>query len=236
MQFLVAFAQEEARGFFRNVQSLRRTGHTVTSVFELRDHEMRPSDYDFMGRWLAQTWTIPVTRPAPRVVTQELPALTTDILGKLTTFWTRFVTEPDSIQDARRAHLREVVIPVGDERPSILMADVPMLAAQYPSVAADLKAAGLTAEQHDQYRLAFLSAVIANRAMHGMKFTGFVGPGGMPFPVPQEMIDKINQENAGGPSPIALRAGSVQEHNLDFLLAHEKEWHALEQTHVLYVQ
>jgi hypothetical protein len=59
---------------------------------------------------------------------------------------------------ARRAHLREVVVPVGTERPSVVMMDLPALAAQYPSVAADLKQAGLTAQQHDALRVALVNA------------------------------------------------------------------------------
>ena len=52
-------------------------------------------------------------------------------------------------------------MPVGTERPSVWMADMPALAAQYPSVAASLRAVGLTPQQHEAYRVALLSAMVA---------------------------------------------------------------------------
>jgi hypothetical protein len=40
------------------------------------------------------------------------------------------------------------------------MTDMAALAARYPTVAADLQAAGLTATQHDAYRVALISALV----------------------------------------------------------------------------
>ena len=78
-----------------------------------------------------------------------------------------FFIQPDSMRVggdgglrtiARQAHLREVIVPVGQERPVLVMTDMAVLAARYPSVAANLKASGLTAPQHDAYRVALASA------------------------------------------------------------------------------
>ena len=55
-------------------------------------------------------------------------------------------------------------MPFVEPSPSLVMADMPALAAQYPSVAADLKAAGLTAQQHDAYRVARASATFIDAA------------------------------------------------------------------------
>ena len=42
------------------------------------------------------------------------------------------------------------------------MVDMAALAAQYPSVAADLAKAGLTAQQHDAYRVALVTAYVTD--------------------------------------------------------------------------
>src|SRR5881394_1430623 len=84
----------------------------------------------------------------------------------MTIFWQSFMQEPDSIvTTALRAHLREVLMPVGEAPPSIVMVDIAALAAQYPSVAADLKKAGLTAAQHEAYRVALASAVFLHATL-----------------------------------------------------------------------
>jgi hypothetical protein len=46
---------------------LRQRGYTVKHVVSFRDHTFEPEDYDFMGRWLHESWTIPdpAFRPAP---------------------------------------------------------------------------------------------------------------------------------------------------------------------------
>lgn len=69
------------------------------------------------------------------------------------------------IQRARVAHLREVVVPLGSEKLSVFMTDMPALAAQFPTVAADLRAAGLTPKEHDSYRVALLSRMLATQAV-----------------------------------------------------------------------
>lgn len=146
------------------VRQLRDEGHPVALVVGMRGHEHQLEDYDFFGHWLQESWA--TSTPAARaVVADPLPLLTADALTRLTAFWTGFAKESDSIRTtARRAHLREVVVPVAEERPSVWLMDVAALAARYPSVAADLRQAGLTAQQHDDYRLALISAVIVKHA------------------------------------------------------------------------
>ena len=82
------------------------------------------------------------------------------MLTAMTTFWTRFMQLPDSIRvTAWWAHQREVDFPyIQGRRSTLLMVDMPAMAAQYPSVAAALKAAGLTAQQHEASLLAIASA------------------------------------------------------------------------------
>jgi hypothetical protein len=140
---------------------MRQKGYRVTHAFGFRLHGHQHESYDHVGRWLQQTWETSDTaaRPAPRVIADPLPELTAKVLTKMTAFWAGFVTEPDSIRIiGRQYHLRDVVVPVGTERPVVVMVDMAALAAAYPSVAANLKAAGLTAKEHDAYRVALASA------------------------------------------------------------------------------
>lgn len=165
VEFFLDAGFPEFDGKLRAALQLRQDGHPVKVVVGFRSHEHQVEDYDFYGRWLQESWAMPnpAARPAPQVVADPLPVLTTEVLTQMTAFWTRFQQEPDSIRTtARRAHLREVVVPIGEERPSVWMVDVPALAAKYPSVAAALKTAGLTARQHEAYRIALLSARVTN--------------------------------------------------------------------------
>ena len=162
VEFFLVAGYGESGGNFRAAQELRRAGHPVKVGIRLRGHEHQIEDYDFLGRWFQESWAMPnpAARPAPSVVAEPLPLLTTQVISQMTAFWTSFLKEPDSIRKvARRAHLREVVVPVGEERPTVVMTDMPALAARYPSVAAALKQAGLTAEQHEAYRVALISAM-----------------------------------------------------------------------------
>jgi hypothetical protein len=96
------------------------------------------------------------------VVADPLPALTSDVMTKMIAFWTSFAQEPDSIRaTARRATLHEVVVPVGTAKPIVWMSNMPALAKKYPSVAADLKKAGMTAEQEQAYRVALISVQVS---------------------------------------------------------------------------
>jgi hypothetical protein len=74
------------------------------------------------------------------------------------TFWAAFAKEPDSIRaTARRATLHDVAVPVGKSQGSVWITDMAKLAAKYPSVAADLKSAGLTAKDEDAIRVTLIS-------------------------------------------------------------------------------
>ena len=142
---------------------LRRAGHPVKVVLGFRGHGPQVEVFESMWQWLHGSWTMPTpaTRPLPKVVADPMPVLTAKALTRLTAFWASFAKEQDSIRTtARREYLREVAVPVGNERSSAIMVDMSALAARYPSVAADLKQAGLTAKQHDAYRVALLSAQI----------------------------------------------------------------------------
>lgn len=159
-EYYVADGLLENAANFRLVRRLRDHGYTVKHTFQFRDHDWQYEDYDFLGHWLQESWAIPDpgARPAPPVF-GDPPQLTVESMTHMTAFWTRFMQEPDSIKTAaRRTHVREVAVPVGKERVSIVMVDMPALAAQYPSVAAAFKAAGLTPQQHDGYRAALASA------------------------------------------------------------------------------
>jgi len=128
-------------------------------LMNFRGLDPREEDYDFWGQWLHASWTPSATATAPVALASESPSrLTADMLKQMTTFWTRFMQEPESIRTtARRAHLREVSnYGVMGDNHAVLMTDMAALAAKYPSVAADLQTAGLTAEQHDAYRLSLL--------------------------------------------------------------------------------
>lgn len=153
----------ESHATFLAAQALRQQGHRVTLAFGFHNHGHNWETYDAVGRWLQESWAHPnpADRLRPAVLDDSLPLLTTDVLAKLTAFWRRFLQEPDEVLMAgRREHLRDVVVPVGGELPQVAMTDMAALAARYPSVAAALKAAGLTAEEHDRYRVALASLAV----------------------------------------------------------------------------
>ncbi len=141
------------------VQQLRDRGYTTTFHIELRHHSHEYEGYDYIGYWLQQRWGLPnpVARPTPQTF-GEPPLLTEDVLAKMATFWNGFMQEPDSIKiTARRELIREILLPVGKAQVSSSMVNMPALAAKYPSVAAAFKAAQLTPEQHEAYRVALVS-------------------------------------------------------------------------------
>jgi hypothetical protein len=134
----------------------RRTEHAANELDFQPHHEFQYEDVDFMGRWLQESWAMPdpARRPAP-VNFGASPLLTVHVMQQMTAFWRWFMQQPDSIRTvARRAHEREVALAVGDVQVSTLMTDMSVLAAQFPSVAAEFKAVGLTPRQHDAYRAA----------------------------------------------------------------------------------
>jgi hypothetical protein len=158
-EYFIAGGLLENVADFWGIQKVRDQGYPVTYTLQFRGHSHAPEEYDFMGHWLLETWDTPNSaRPAPASF-GDTAVLTEAVMTKLTTFWHRFQQEPDSIKTtARRAHIREVRLSAGTYKVSTLMVDMPALAAQYPSVAADLTAAGLTPKEHEVYRIALASA------------------------------------------------------------------------------
>jgi hypothetical protein len=228
-QFLLTFGIPESHDCFKEGLALRQDGHPVKEVIGLRGHDSEAEDWDLMGHWLQESWGMPDprARPAPSVVTNAVPLLTTEVVKKMTTFWGRFMNEPDSIRKtARLAHLREVVVPVAEERLSVLMVDMPALAAKYPSVAADLKEAGLTARQHDAYRIALTSARIADFVVHGPIAGGPHGDiPGMPPKISKiidKALDSLDRLDSSGKSPVSIDATSVLGKNLEFTVTHSE--------------
>jgi hypothetical protein len=113
-----------------------------------------------MWRWLHESWTVPdsaAQTPARPPIDSGL-VLTTEAVTQLATFWKSFLEEPDSIRRTAGENLKEVFIPVGQELMSLMTVDVAALAAKYPSISADLRAARLTARQAEACRLALISA------------------------------------------------------------------------------
>lgn len=207
----------------QEVRPLLRAGYRVKHISSVRGHSHTWEMYDFLGQWLQKSWATPdpALRPAPKVIEGPLPVLTTEALAQMTTFWTRFTQEPDSIRTtARRAHLREVLVPVGEEqeRPSTVMVDMAALATQYPSVTAALNQAGLTARQHDAYRLALFSALL-------FLSQGQLGAGKL-WASPGITVTK-------GDSVLpALKGDEALAKNIAFLVAHPDEVQALADTHI----
>ncbi len=167
----------ESKGNFRVARELREAGHRVKLIVGLRGHDENIDDYDFVGRWLQMSWAIPdsAVRPAPYVIPGPTPRLTLQMVKQMTTFWTRFMQEPYAIRmKLRRAHQREVVVPVGGERPSVVMMDMAAMASAAPSVAGALTEAGLTAAQHDAYRVAMISAMLTREVGVAVEATSVV--------------------------------------------------------------
>jgi len=166
---------------FLVAQELRQAGYHMDVALTFRwINDFQVEDVEFNTRWLLASWATPdpAARPAPAVVADPLPLLTSEAAAQMTIFWTSFKQKPDSIKNAARlAHLHEVVVPVGKEQPQPLlwMTDMAALAAQYPSVAEDLKKAGLTAQQHDAYRVAIVSALATRVLANDPDFTGPAG-------------------------------------------------------------
>ena len=87
-------------GWFSSLQRLRQAGFPVRLITAFRDHAPQTLADELLGRWLAQSWAIPdpAKRPAPQVVADPLPELTSAVMQQMTTFWTSFLQEPESIR------------------------------------------------------------------------------------------------------------------------------------------
>lgn len=108
---------------------------------------------------------LPSTTVAPAVpsvaVDSTLP-LSVSVLTQMTAFWTSFKREPDSIVGTGRQHHQETLaLTAGSRKLSLQAVNMVAMAKQYPSVATDLKRAGLTALQWEQYRASLYTAMLA---------------------------------------------------------------------------
>ena len=160
----------------RLTHELRQDGHMVEPVLCLRNHVDYEPDYEYLWSWLAKSWGMQGAESqfsAPPVTDSD-PLLTVRALHQMTTFWSRFMQEPDSIvTTARLATQERIVLSLGAERVSVIKANVRALAKRYASVAADLAAAELTAQQEEAYREAIIRVGFTRRAE---PVIGFVPP------------------------------------------------------------
>ncbi len=153
-------------GFFRSslkaANELESTQQTVKRALLLRGHAQRQQDYALMFAWLKESWapTATQTPPPPRAISADsVVALNEKVMTQMTEFWTSLMAQSSEIIEAgQTTHRTHVLVPVGARQLLLPMFDVPALAAQYPEVAADLEAAGLTARQAEDYGIALASA------------------------------------------------------------------------------
>lgn len=141
--------------------------------------------------------------------TTQLP-LTADVLGRLSTFWTAFLQQPDSIRTvARKANHESLPISVDEvpaaghrsvELPSVV--NMVAMAGKYPTVAAALKQVDLTPAQWEQYRRSLFTAMFTDQ------------------------LEKAAGEAAGGTTSTSAYP-SVVLRNVAFLRTHQKELDAL---------
>jgi hypothetical protein len=84
--------------------------------------------------------------------------LTVDILAHMTTFWATLMKEPDSIKVAGRKANQNSLRLLNGKMTLPGVVNMVGMASRYPAVATDLKQAGLTALQWEQYRKVLLEA------------------------------------------------------------------------------
>ena len=203
-------------------RELRREGHQLVILLGLRPHIDYVADEDWIWHWLQQSWADPGITPRLIVSADSDSLLTGDVMRRMTTFWTRFQQEPDSIRDsARMAHQRRIPLMLASEPVSIMTPvsvmtmDIAAMAAAFPSVAADLQAAGLTAAQEDAYRNALLRV-------------GFVRMSGL---ADHSIVDRLDDPHLGSPLPSPpISEASALGKNLAFRKSHEAEFSALAKT------
>ncbi len=191
-------------------QVLRKQGHPVLTQLGLRGHVDHVHDEDLIWTWLNDSWKNPkITTQEPASMSETV--LTSDAVAKLTTFWTKFRNQPDSILNAARiASQTHVPMTLGTERVLVVLMDIPAMAAKYPSIAVELKAAGLTAKEAQAYRTALLSVLFA-------KVAGVV-PG-----------EPRKQTPLGEDIPLApVKDGSALAKNIEFVNANKETLRQLE--------
>jgi poly(3-hydroxybutyrate) depolymerase len=167
-QFLCVTGMVESGTFFRYpfvvASNAQRQGHVAELVTIFRSHEGRTEDEALIWRWIHQSWITPGVPLFAATDTARDVLLTPEALTAMTTFWQRFMREPDSIRTTgRKAHQKQVRVRIGGQHVLLPMMDMPAMAAGYPSVASDLQQAGLTAAQEDAYRVALASASMTQR-------------------------------------------------------------------------
>jgi hypothetical protein len=94
------------------------------------------------------------------------PVLTVDMLTKMEAFWTAFMKEPSAVRtNGVKENQESVSAKNGTVDVVVPDVNIVAMAAKYPSVAADLKQAGLTAQQWESYRKEFYSAAFTWSAL-----------------------------------------------------------------------
>jgi predicted esterase len=207
-------AEEMVQQTLKLSQVLRHEGHPVVTLLGLRAHVDRVEDEDFVWAWLKRSWADPSITLHPPLPADTDPVLTVAVLEQMTNFWTRFTQEPDSILTVgRMAHQAQRWMTLDDRPVSVIMTDMVALAKAYPSVAADLAATGLTAQQEEIYRVAIMRA-------------GFVSAGGIVPGAPDQTRTTVGSDLPFAPIP----PNSVLARNLAFNASHAMEFAALSNT------
>jgi hypothetical protein len=157
----------------------------METVLCLREHVDIPADYEYMWSWLAKSWGMPRAAayfPPHAAAAAADPVLTVDALTRMTTFWHNYVQHthqefPDSGRGGlwvivssqyqhtvRLANYEHLTLSIGQWPVSIIKVNMMAMASKYPYVAADLQAAGLTAQQEEAYQVALARAVFTQQA------------------------------------------------------------------------
>lgn len=104
--------------------------------------------------------------------------LTSNALSRMTTFWRAFFNEPTEIRDTARFQ-HQMTLPLildlgasGIHSLSVRVVDMNAMAAEYPSVAADFKRAGLTPEQWSLFRRSLYTAFLTWQALQSQGGSG----------------------------------------------------------------
>jgi hypothetical protein len=151
----------------------------------------------------------PVARvPAAVGVDTTQVLFTTEALTNMTSLWTAWMNEPLAVRDTgRRHHQVSLHVALGTlahqqyALPSVV--DMNAMAAHYPSVAADLTHAHLTAHQWDQYRRALFSATLTEQSLQAQGDTTTI-------PVPPSVTGtNIAFLRAHAPTLAALKASGM---------------------------
>lgn len=206
---------------FKPAAAVEKKGYRVKHRTGWRTHSPNEMYFDALGQWLQESWMIPnpADRLAPVVVAAQLPALTSTALARMTDFWTRFLHEPAPISEtARKIYRREVIVPVGEQHVLMTMTDIPTLAKKYPSVATALKAAGLTPQEHEAYRVAIATALLDKRMLETTANLKQLHE----HPSPSDNVPLIERAFDAIPN-FTIDASSVQGANVTFLNTHPDE-------------